>query len=149
MASRIGEILTQKKWISPQELEAALEEQKSTKEHVGEILVRKKILPQRLLYKALAEQHRIRFVDLRHIKINPKAVELIPRPLAEKYALMPIEISGSSLTVGISNPLNVLPEGELKNLTSMKEIRTVLCLPEAVQQIIQEYYKPSKVSAVS
>ena len=148
MASRIGEILIQKKWVSPQELETALEEQRNTKELVGEILVRKKILSQQLLYKALAEQQRIRFVDLKRIKINPKAVELIPREVAEKYALMPIEISGHSLTVGISNPLNTWPDAELKSLTKMKEIRTVLCLPDAVQQALQEHYKSSKVSAV-
>ena len=145
MASFIGEILVQKKWVSSRELEEALEEQKKTQELVGEILIRKGILSQPLLYKALAEQHRIRFVDLKHIKINPKAVALVPHAIAEKYSLMPIELRDEVLTVGISNPLNVWPEAELKHLTQAKEIRTVLCLPNAVHQAIQEYYKPGRL----
>ena len=54
---------------------------------------------------------------------------------------MPIEIIQNSLTVGIGNMLNFWPETELKELTGFEEIRTVLCLPEDIQQAIQENYR--------
>jgi len=140
MAWRIGEVLVQKKIITWEQLQEALEEQKKSREFTGEILVRKGYLSLFLLYKALAEQYKMRFVDLKHIKINPKAVELIPRSVAEKYSIIPIEIRQDVLLIGISNPLNVWPELELKQLTRLNDIRTVLALPDDIRQSIQENY---------
>ncbi|MCM8776563.1 MAG: type II secretion system protein GspE, partial [Candidatus Omnitrophica bacterium] len=79
MTWRIGEILIQKKLITWEQLSEVLVEQKKTKELTGEILVRKGFISYPLLYKALAEQRGIPFVDLGRVKINPKAVESIPR----------------------------------------------------------------------
>ncbi len=146
MVWRIGEILVQKKLITWEQLQEVLEEQKKTKEFTGEILVRKGYLSQPLLYKALAEQYQIRFVDLKRIKINPKAIELIPRSVAEKYTIIPIELREDVLLIGISNPLNVWPELELKQLTRINDIRTVLCLPQDILQLIQEQYASAQAS---
>ena len=141
MTWHIGEILIQKKLISWEQLEDALAEQRKTKEFTGEILVRKHYISELLLYKALADQHKIRYVALKHTHINPKAVAAIPKSIAEKYTLMPIDIMQNTLTVGIGNPLNIWPESELKELTGFHEIRTVLCLPEDIRQTIKENYK--------
>lgn len=140
MAWRIGELLVQKKLVTWEQLQEVLEEQKTTKEFTGEILVRKGYLSQALLYKTLAEQYNIRFIDLKRIQINVKAVELIPRSVAEKYCIIPIEIRGDILLIGISNPLNVWPEVELKRLTKINDIRTVLCLPKDIEDAIQQSY---------
>ena len=148
MAWRIGELLVQKKLITWEQLEEVLEEQKKTKEFTGEILVRKGYISQSLLYKALAEQYQMRFVDLKRIKINPKAVEFIPRSVAEKYSIIPIEMREDVFLIGISNPLNVWPEVELKQITKLNDIRTVLCLPSDIQEAIKENYPASEGSRV-
>ena len=141
MTWHIGEILIQKKLISWEQLEDALEEQRKTKEFTGQILIRKRYISELLFYKALADQHQIRYVDLKHTKINPKAVAAVPKSVAEKYNIMPIEIVQKALVVGVGNPLNLWPESELKELTGFPEIRTVLCLPDDIKQTIQENYK--------
>ena len=140
MTWRIGEILIQKKLITWDQLSDALEEQKRTKELTGEILVRKGYISRPLLYKALAEQHEVRFVDLKRTKINPKAVEKIPGSIAQKYKLMPIEMVNGELILGISNPMLVWPEAEIKQITQVAGIRTVLCLPEDVDEAIVRTY---------
>ena len=147
MAWRIGEILVQKKLISWNQLEEVLEEQKQTREFTGEILIRKGYVSSLLFYKSLAEQHKLRFIDLKRTRVNPKAVELIPRSVAQKYSLMPVEILQGELVIGISNPLMVWPEAELKELTKMPAIRTVLCLPADIQKAIQEYYGREETAA--
>ena len=140
MTWHIGEILVQKKLISWEQLHDALQEQRKTKEFTGQILVRKRYISDLLLYKALAEQHKLRYVDLKRTKINPKAVAAVPKSVAEKYNLMPIEIIQGELVVGIGNPLNLWPESELKALTKFPAISTVLCLPADIKQAIQENY---------
>jgi MSHA biogenesis protein MshE len=149
MIWRIGEILVQKKLISWEQLEEALSEQKKTKEFTGEILIRKGFIPPIFLYKALSEQYQIRFVDLKRTFINKKAVEMIPRSICEKNGLFPIELGHESLIIGISNPLNSWPEMEIKQLTHMSKIETVLCLPTHIQIAIEEHYPKSDALAAS
>lgn len=142
----IGEILIQKKLIDWKQLEDALIEQKRTHEFVGEVLVRKQYVPKFLLFKALAERHAIPFVDLSHVFIDPRAVERIPKSVAVKYKLVPIEIQESTLVVGITNPCAVLPDG-ITELAGVAEIKTVLCTPDAVTIAIEQYYGHPNVEA--
>ncbi len=137
---RIGEILVQKKLISWEQLKEALDEQKKTKEFTGEILIRKGFIAPIFLYKALADQYQMRFVDLTRTRVNPKAVELLPRSICEKYGLFPIEMGQDSLIVGISSPLNSWPELEIRQLAKINKIETVLCLPAQIQQAIEDHY---------
>jgi type IV pilus assembly protein PilB len=146
MIWRLGEILIQKKWIAWKQLEEALEAQKQEKELLGEILVRKGYLSRKLLYLALAERSGLRFVDPRHVRINPKAVDLIPRSIAEKYSLLPIEIQRGILYVGVADPLAKWPEEDLKQMAKVQEVRMVLCLPEDIRQMIQEEYNAESLS---
>lgn len=140
MVWHIGELLIQKKLISWEQLEDVLQEQKQTKELTGELLVRKKYISQGLLYKTLADQYAMRYIDLKKTKINPRAVEIVPQSIAEKYLLMPVEVSNDSLVIAISSPLNVWPEAELKKLTAIREIKAILSLPEDIKAAIQENY---------
>jgi len=143
----IGEILIQKKLIDWKQLETALNEQKRTKEFVGEVLVRKQYVPRFLLFKALAERHAIPFVDLTHIFIDARAVQRIPKSIALKYKLIPIEIQEKTLIVGISNPLQVLPEKEIAELAQVAVIKTVLCTPDAVTAAIETNYGGQPIEA--
>ncbi len=143
---RIGEVLIQKKLIDWRQLEEALTEQQRTREFVGEILVRKKYIPRFLLFKALAERHSMPFIDLSNIFIDPQAIQKIPRSVALKYNVIPVEIEGDILIVGINDPLTELPEKELAELAKVSAIKTVLCTPEAVSKAIAENYTARKES---
>ncbi len=147
----IGEILIQKKLIDWKQLEDALAEQKRTKEFVGEVLVRKQYVPRFLFFKALAERHAIPFADLSHIFVDARAVQRVPKSVAVKYQLVPIEIQDHTLVVGISNPLQVLPEKEIAELAQVTKIRTVLCTPDAVAAAIESNYgeRPIETGALS
>jgi len=136
----IGEILIQKSLIDWKQLEDALNEQKRTREFVGEVLVRKQYVPKFLFFKALAERHALPFVDLSHIFIDPRAVERIPKSVAIKYGFIPIEIQDGTLVVGVSNPCDVLPGAEIAELAKVSDIKTVLCVPDAVAAAIEQHY---------
>jgi len=136
----IGEILIQKRLIDWKQLDEALNEQKRTNEFVGEILVRKQYVPRFLLFKALAERHAIPFVDLSSIFIDPNAIRKIPKSVALKYSVIPIEFQDRTMILGIDNPVAVLPEREITDMAQVSSIKTVLCTPEAVSRAIEENY---------
>ncbi len=141
MSWRIGEILVRKKLISWEQLEEVLTEQTKSRKLVGEILIDKGYVSPLLFHIALAEQYKMRFVDLRRVRINSKAVDMVPQSIAEKYSVMPLEISNGNLIVAIANPLKVWPQTELKQINGAKEISSVLAMPEHIEQAIEEYYR--------
>ncbi len=148
MGWRIGEVLIQKKLISWEQLNEALEEQKKTNEMTGDILIRKGFVSPLLLYKALAEQHHIPFVDLKRVKINPKAIQKIPAEVAGKHNILPLDLHEDVLTIGVCNPIQLWPETELKQLAKVQEIRIMLCLPEDLKEAARQSYGKARPSAV-
>ncbi len=140
MSWRIGELLVQKKWISWEQLQDVLEIQKSSKKMLGEILCENKLITRFYLYQILAQQSQIEFVDLPVTRINPHAIDLLPMEFAMKHEIIPIDIVADALILGISNPINHWPETEVRKMTRMDRIQTVLCLPEEVKKAILKEY---------
>lgn len=140
MAWRVGEILIQKKLITWAQLEEALKEQKQTKELTGQILIRKGLISEHLFYQALAEQHNLRFVDLSRIRINPKAIDCVARSIAEKFLVLPVDITTDALYVAINDPTFGWPEMELKKVTGFKKVKACLALPDDLKRGIEEHY---------
>lgn len=145
---RIGELLVRKKLISWEQLEEALDEQQRTHELIGEILVKKKFISAFLLYKTLAEKHRMQFIELQKIHVNPIAVEIVPKSVAMKFGFFPLELADNTLIITLSNPLNVLPEDELKKLIKIQSIRATLCMPQDLEWAWSYYYGVKPVSTV-
>ena len=141
MTWRIGEILIQKKLISWDQLNDVLEEQQRTRELTGEILIRKGYISRPLLYRTLAEQHGLAFLDLDRVHINPGAVEKIPKSIAVKFNILPLDLVEEILILGISNPVQSLPTKELMELAGAKTVRLALCLPDDIRRSIAKYYK--------
>ncbi|MFA6601013.1 MAG: hypothetical protein WC352_05440 [Candidatus Omnitrophota bacterium] len=147
MMWHIGELLIQKKLISWDQLSDALEEQQQTREVIGEILVRKGAVGRLLLFQNLAGQHHLRFVALHRTKINPKAVRLVPKSIAEKFRIMPFEILDKTLIVAIGHPGLRWPEEEIRMLANVERIQTVLSFPEEIPKAIEEFYAPAPARA--
>lgn len=137
---RIGEILIQKKLITWDELGDGLKEQTKTREFIGEILVRKGRISKSLLYRGLAEQFNMKYVDLRRTMVNDKALACMPKSIAEKYNIFPLEMQDNMLIMALSDPLQAWPEDDVRNLAQVKSIQKVLSLPEDVKNAIGEYY---------
>jgi len=140
MKWHLGEILVQKKWISWEQLEEVLLEQKKTRELIGEILIRKGYLSESLLYLALAEQSHLRFVSLKRVRINPEALGLMTGSFVKSHHLIPIEYHRGKLTVGVPSPTHRWPDEELKRAGTVREIQSVLCTPGDIEDAITEYY---------
>src|SRR5262249_48729027 len=56
-----------------------------------------------------------------------------------KHEILPISLSGSMLTVALSDPSNITAVNECKFLTGF-DVRTVLAPPKALQKAIERHY---------
>src|SRR5579883_2429970 len=135
MSGRLGEILLRESRISAQQLQLALEHQRSHGGKLGEALVNLGFLTHEHVTEALAAQYGIPSVKLSEFPVDPAVVKLIPMEMATKHHVLPLVRAGSSLTLAISDPSNVFALDDVKFLTGL-HIEPVLASEAEIDQVV-------------
>ncbi len=121
----LGEMLIDKGLISSAQLDAALAEQKKSAEFIGTVMVKLGFLSDEKLLTALAEQLNVEYVKISQIKVEREIIKKVPEKFACHYKLMPLKQENNTLTVAVSEPLNVQTLDDLRLLLKV-EINPVL-----------------------
>ena len=138
---RLGEILRDEGLISEQQLQAALEKQKTEKGlRIGEVLVAMGAATAEDVAQAIWQQRQIPYVDLDNYALDPKVIELVPEKMARAYLALPIFKIGNALTVAMADPLNVIAVDDLRSKTGC-EIETVISTEEKIIRCLENYYR--------
>lgn len=140
---RIGELLLADGVINRKQFENALLRQQqygATKPRFGEILVSSGAVKQNTLDSVLARRLGVPLVDLRHLKISPPAVSVIPRFLSSRYVLMPCLIHSNQIVVAMQNPMDQNALNALR-FACERHILTVMAPREDIEWAISQHYK--------
>ena len=135
----IGSLLLERGLITPEQLEAALKEQEKTKEFLGAIITRLGFLKEEEFYPVLAQRLGVEYVRLNDIKVDPVIIEKVPAKFACHYKVMPILMTSSTLTVAMSNPLDILVLDDMRLLLNL-QIKPVLASQSEISEAIRKYY---------
>jgi len=87
---RLGDVLTEQRIITPDQLKIALTEQKKTQEQLGKVLVHLGFISEAVLRDFLGETLGHNSVDLSKLVVDHDAIRLVPKSLARRYTLLPI-----------------------------------------------------------
>ncbi len=137
----LGDLLVQKKWVSPEQLAQAMADSSASKAPLGSILVKRGWISPEQLGQALAEQYQIPFVRLRETEVSKAAVEQVPLKVALHFKAVPVRLSGSTLTVAIANPQDVrVLDGLRTALQQRFTIEPALSTEEEILQALKKYY---------
>ena len=147
LRARIGQILIQKKLITPEQLMEALKIQKEKKERLGELLVNLGYISKDALLEVLSVELNIPAVHLARTKIPPEAIAMVPKKLADHYCLIPMALDEEKLSVAMSDPVNVNAIDDLKRATG-KAIRPLLATDKDVREAIEQYYGENVTQAI-
>ncbi|MBU2541028.1 MAG: hypothetical protein KJ593_03905 [Candidatus Omnitrophica bacterium] len=140
MAKQLGELLIERGVIGAKHLEKALEVQKEKGGLIGEILVELGFAKEEDIAHALTAQYGFPYLPLKNYDIDLEIVRIIPKNVAIQYCLIPIDKIGTSLTVAMSNPLNVQAIEDIELLTKCK-VQTFVSTPSDIRETIKKYYK--------
>ncbi|MBM3253922.1 MAG: type II secretion system protein GspE, partial [Candidatus Omnitrophica bacterium] len=102
----IGEILIERGVITKEQLLNALKVQKNESRLIGEILINSGFAKEEDIAQALTIQYGLPYLPLKNYDLNPEITKLIPRELALRYALIPIDKIGNTLTISITDLLS-------------------------------------------
>ena len=138
--SRLGELLVREKMISLQQLQRAQEEAKRTGKRLGHALTQLGFVNDTDLTQFLARQYSLPSINLNEFDIDPDVLKLIPKDIARKHMVIPVNRAGATLIVAMSDPSNIYAIDELKFLTQYN-IEPVVASEQSIEDAIQRYYE--------
>lgn len=138
---KLGEILINKGLITGEQLTKALVEQLKTNEFFGKILIRKNQLKESDLLEALAEQLNIPHVSLKYKYIDWQLVKQFSLALILDYRWFPIAKNDVSVTVAMTNPLDVWALKKAEEEAGGLKLKLVLASETDMKEVVQRYKK--------
>jgi general secretion pathway protein E/type IV pilus assembly protein PilB len=135
----LGEILVGKGKVSTADVEKALKIQGDTGERIGETLVRMKLCTEEDVLKALSDQTGIPIFDFSDAAIDRTLFREIPSKLVHTRTFLPVGRDNNTLTVAISDPLNLASLDDLRTILGL-EIRPVLARERDIQKTMKELF---------
>jgi type IV pilus assembly protein PilB len=139
MADRLGELLVKENYITTEQLQKALEEQKSAGGRLGSSLVRLGYAKEDTLLSFLSEQYRVPSVNLFKLEIDPDVIKLIPSSIVKKYFIIPINRVGTKLTLAMVDPSNFTVIDEVEFITGFN-VEPVIASENKIIDAIKIYY---------
>lgn len=141
----LGRLLVAAGAVSDGDVDAALDEQRRTRERLGEILVRRGLDPEAVA-RALAAQLRIPFAGP-SLAPAPDALRLVDAALARRLRVLPLAATERTLRVAMADPLDLAALDDLQFQTG-RRIEPAVAVPAAVERALAEAYAPRDVQAV-
>ncbi|OGW79593.1 MAG: hypothetical protein A3G33_07295 [Omnitrophica bacterium RIFCSPLOWO2_12_FULL_44_17] len=132
-------IIKKNKMISKEDLDRLHEMQQSSGKKLLHILVDEGIIPEKDLCVLLSTELKIPILNLNAYKIDPRYVEIIPKKIAERYELIPISKIGNTVTIAMSDPLDIYAIDDVKEITQC-HVRPVIATSKDIQAAIENYY---------
>ncbi|MGD9765673.1 MAG: type IV-A pilus assembly ATPase PilB [Candidatus Binatia bacterium] len=140
MSTRLGELLVKRGLINSAQLERAL--QHTEQEEYGALstaLVGLRIFSDGELTALLQKEYRLPLVDPAAMEVPAEVARLVPPTLARRHHLVPISLTGSTLTLAMSDPSNLVAINEVKFLTGY-DVKVAVAATSSVSAAIAALY---------
>ncbi|MGB9715567.1 MAG: GspE/PulE family protein [Thermodesulfovibrionales bacterium] len=125
--------------ISHEQLKKALHEQKMRGERLEKTIVRLKFADEEPVIKALADYFDLPYVDLDTYIIDEEITKIIPEEMARRHILIPLFKIADTLTVAVSDPLNIIAIDEVRN-KAKTDIEIALSTEDKITRAIERHY---------
>ncbi|MCX5702432.1 MAG: GspE/PulE family protein [Candidatus Omnitrophica bacterium] len=140
LKENIIEILLKSKKISKEQLDNALRIQKEKQMPFRKALVEQGFTSETELLSLLSEQLYIPILHLTKYRFDPEIIKFIPERMSRQYNIIPLSRIGNTLTVAMSDPLNIFALDDLRNLTGCN-IETVISSEDEIAKAIDTEYR--------
>ena len=144
----IVEILQSVGLITQAQGAEALALAQSQDKNVIEVLSDGRAVAKTDILKALANQFGMEFISLSGHDIEQEVIDLVPGEVARRYKILPVYRTESSITVAISDPLDVETLDSLRYVLRCG-VEGVVALPEEIEVSLNHYYPATGTTVAS
>src|SRR6201998_3513076 len=139
MSVRLGEILLKESLITQEQLQKALEFQRSNGGKLGSCLTKMGFITDDDITGVLSRQYGVPSINLKFYEIDPNVIKLIPQDTALRYQVIPLSRVGSVLTIAMTDPTNVFAMDDIKFMTGFN-VEPVVASESAIGEAISRFY---------
>ncbi len=138
---RIGDKLIKLGLVSPDQIEIALREQQKSKQLLGAILVSMNFITESALGEVLAESSGAERFDPKSTMLDAQLVALVPRDVAIRNKVIPIQQDGNDIKLAMVDVYNVLAIDQVRrHLDKTAKIVPVYVTETELNDLIERYY---------
>ncbi len=139
ITKKLGELLVERKVITPDQLKLALKVQEEKGGLLGQILVGLGYATEEAVAQALTAQYGFPYLPLKSYTIDGDLLRLIPENVARQYCLVPVDRIGDTLTIAMADPLNTRAVEDIEMLCRCSVQVFVATLSDVVDAIKRTY----------
>jgi type IV pilus assembly protein PilB len=140
MSTRLGELLVKRGLLKSEQLTKAMEDPQASQQPLSVLLVKQNLVNEADLAATLQKEYHLSLVDPSAMSIAPEVIRLVPGSLVQRHHVVPISFSGSSLTVAMSDPSNLVAINEVKFLTGY-DVKVAVACVSSINTTIEQYYE--------
>jgi MSHA biogenesis protein MshE len=144
---RIGDLLVQNKVITEDQLQLALQKQKSTGTRLGRTLVTMGYVPEDKFLEFLSEQLKIPFIDLRRFRFDPVAVKRLSETFARRYRAIVLSDRKGELLVGMVDPTDLYAFDALERILQQPITQAVVRESELLNTLDMVYRRTDEIAS--
>lgn len=146
---RLGDLLVAQQYITQDQLEQALGQQKKTGRKLGRQLIDMEFVEENTLLSLLSKQLNIPFVELKHFRFDRDLVQTLPETLARRYRVMILREDPDGILLGMSDPTDIFGLDELQKVIS-KPIKTAVVRESELLDILDiAYSRASEIASLA
>jgi type IV pilus assembly protein PilB len=139
MSVRLGEILLKESLITQEQLQKALDFQRTNGGKLGSCLTKMGYITDDDITGVLSRQYGVPSINLKFYEIDPNVIKLIPQDTALRYQVIPLSRVGSVLTIAMTDPTNVFAMDDIKFMTGFN-VEPVVASESAIGEAITRFY---------
>jgi len=141
---KLGELLVETGLITKGDLAQALERQKADPRRLGELLVDGGAVTESQVTQVLSQQLSVPWVSLQHIDFSRQLLNLVPKEIAEKHAIVPIYVRRArnrqeTLYVAMEDPSDLGPLRDVEAHSGLP-VRPMIAPATDIRAAIRAYY---------
>lgn len=136
---RLGDLLLRYNLITQHQLDAALQQQKTTKKRLGAILIDQGIVTEDAVNYVLSEQLHLPYIQITPEMVDPAVISLIPQEVLKKYLAVPLLQLNNELTIAMVDPTDQEAINEFIAITGCRMLPAIGS-SHAIKKVIDEVF---------
>ncbi len=136
----LGEVLLREEVVSLAQLDDARKEIERHGGKLGNTLAKLGYVSEQQLVSFLSKQYGVPAVSLDEIAVPEEVIKMVPKEVAQRHGIIPVEKQGSSLIVAVSDPSNIYAMDDIKFLTGYN-VEMVVAAESSIREALDDYYQ--------
>lgn len=144
LRKRLGDLLVEEGIVSEEQIQQALNAQRSTGQKLGDALIDLGFITEKQMLDFLSQQLGLPLIDLGRAPVDAEAVQILPEVHARRLRAMVVARNGDTLRVAMSDPADLFIQESLVNLLGQYNLEFIVASERQLISSFDRYYRRTK-----